>query len=311
MPDRDRTPEERLERELRDLGARIEYPATPDLSQAVRRRIEADERPTARRGLSWLPSLSPRWAAAALLLVLALPVLSPTTRDGISDLFTLGQGAGGANGGAQSSSGGSAGDAGGSTPPRSEEDLPSSAAGGVAETTASSADSESSGSMSSSAAEGGSLGGVLGFGERLTLREARNRADAPILLPRKAGPGNPLIYASGSSGEGGIALVYRERAGLPVIEGNGPSLGMILTEVPGSSPATYLANGASLQDLETVDVDGERGYWVPAGSGALAYPGRTADLRANALIWERGGQALRLESSLPKNEAARIAASVR
>ena len=55
QPDRD------LERELRELGSRVEYPPTPDLARAVRRRLEEAEQPAPRRGWFDLPVV--RWAA--------------------------------------------------------------------------------------------------------------------------------------------------------------------------------------------------------------------------------------------------------
>ena len=84
-----------LERELGELGSRIEYPPTPDLARAARRRLEEEER-TPRRGGFGLPTLSARWAAAAaLLLFLAVPLLSPATRETFSGPFVAGPAADG------------------------------------------------------------------------------------------------------------------------------------------------------------------------------------------------------------------------
>jgi hypothetical protein len=84
-----------LERELGELGSRIEYPPTPDLARAARRRLEEEER-TPRRGGFGLPTLSARWAAAAaLFLFLAVPLLSPATRETFSGPFVAGPAADG------------------------------------------------------------------------------------------------------------------------------------------------------------------------------------------------------------------------
>ncbi len=101
MPDREHTPERDLEQELRELGARIEHPPTPDLASSVRSQIEEEGVQPTRRGRLYLP---PQWAAAAamLLVVLAIPVFSSGARDTLSDLFTAG-GDMGAGGAAQSS----------------------------------------------------------------------------------------------------------------------------------------------------------------------------------------------------------------
>ncbi len=84
-----------LERELGELGSRIEYPPTPDLAGAVLRRLEEGDRTPRRRGFG-LPDLSARWAAAAaLLLFLAVPLLSPATRETFSGPFVAGPAADG------------------------------------------------------------------------------------------------------------------------------------------------------------------------------------------------------------------------
>ncbi len=103
-PDRD------LERELGELGSHVEYPPTPDLARAVRRRLDEEytEQP-ARQGGLWSSLPLPRWAAAAaaLVFIVALPTLSPSMRDTVAVWFetggaaSSGQGAGGAPSAAQ------------------------------------------------------------------------------------------------------------------------------------------------------------------------------------------------------------------
>ncbi len=102
MPDSERRPERGLERDLRDLGSRIEYPPTPDLARAVRHRLDAEGGRTPRRGFRHT-LLSPRWAVPGAALVLVLFVaISPAVRGSLSDLFVSGQAASsGAGGGAE------------------------------------------------------------------------------------------------------------------------------------------------------------------------------------------------------------------
>src|SRR5918998_5261253 len=100
-PDRD------LDRELRDLGPRVEYPPVPDLARSVRGRVEAESAgsPARTRPQLW-------WiAAAALILLVAVPVVSLAVRG------TGGGALSGAGGGAVVESGGEeGGDAPGPTP---------------------------------------------------------------------------------------------------------------------------------------------------------------------------------------------------
>ena len=102
MSDREHIPEKELEQELKELGTRIEHPPTPDLAHTVRSRISEEELRSTRRGWRSLPRHAPQWAVAAvLLLVVAIPVFSPTARDTLSGWFPAGAGGAGAEGGVQ------------------------------------------------------------------------------------------------------------------------------------------------------------------------------------------------------------------
>jgi hypothetical protein len=277
MPDRE------LERELRELGSHIEYPPTPDLARAVRRSLDQEEtaRPTrSRRFWSSLPSI--RWAVAAtaFLLIVAVPTLSPAMRATVAGWFEAGQTAG---------SGQAARDA---------EEVPAAESGGDA------ALAPSSGGLRPA-------GGELGFGNRISLREARTRVvAAELLLPETLGKPDE-IYAGKPPNEEGVTLVYGARSGLPSLGDTG--IGLVLTELPGGVESAYLPGGERPEaGLERVQVGGKPGYWVPAGRGVPSPIGRAEErLHGSVLLWEREGVALRLEAEIPKQEALRIAGSVR
>ncbi|MGH3089257.1 MAG: hypothetical protein ACRDSJ_18335, partial [Rubrobacteraceae bacterium] len=166
MPDR----EDRLERELRELGARLEYPPTPDVSERVRSMIEEEEHSRRRGFFSYLPSA--KWAAAAAVVVLtAVPALSPEFRDTVSGWFVYG-------------SGGSAGEV-AQEPGR---------AGDVA---------ESAGPEATPSGEADSPASSSGAAERITLEEARSRIRGLLVLPELGAPEE--IQAVGG---GGVTLVY-------------------------------------------------------------------------------------------------------
>jgi hypothetical protein len=281
LPDRD------LERELRELGSRVEYPPTPDLASAVRSRL--DEGGGSAPPRRWFDLPVARWAAvAAVVLIAAVPVLSPAARNTVAGWFEGGQ----ASSGGEALSGGRA--AGGpedatvmmKEDAESRADVPQSAGG---------PDMPASGGTRPSAAGSG-------FGERIPLSEAETRlAGRKLLLPGARGLGEPdEVYAYRSSRNGGVVLVYGAGAGLPS-EGD-TGVGLVLTEVPGSLESAYL-RGGDLADARTgeVSVGDGRGYWAPSGGRHLP----------NALFWERGGLALRLEAGLPKRETIGIAESVR
>jgi hypothetical protein len=271
-------PDRELERELGELGSRIEYPPTPNLPRAVRSQLEEETERTPRRFWPALPGLGR--AAAAASVVLIIIALSPAVRTTVAGWFVSGQGAG---------SGGEAVRA------------PSTEQAAQDESHAGAVKPSGGGSLMPPAGEG------LGFGDRISLREARRVAADELLLPQMPKLGRPdEVYASGPSRNGGVVLVYRARGGLPPLGGTG--IGLVLTELPGEVEAEYLARGAGIED---VSVGGERGYWVPAGHRHSSPVKRTDDLPGSVLLWEQGGLALRLEADISKQEAISIAESVR
>ena len=267
MPDRE------LERELRELGALIDYPPTPDVARAARNVLEEEEDSRAQRFRMAFPTL--RWAAvaAAFVLVVAVPTLSPSLRATLSDWFVAED---------IRSAGGPAVDAG--SPERQSE-----------------AGAPAAGDFKS----GESLAARFS-GERITLQEARARMDGALLLPRMPNLGKPdEVYATGTSGKNGVVLVYRH--GLPSLGGAGISL--VLTQTPGDVESAYLGGQSTVgSELERVRVDGDPGYWGSAGRIPSAMDPR---LPSNVLLWKKGGYALRLEADLHKEQAIRIAESVR
>ena len=262
MPDRE------LERELRELGALIDYPPTPDLARSARNVLEeeANDQP---RGFR-VAFLAMRWAvvAAAFVLVIAIPTLSPGLRATVGDWFSAGN---------FRSAGRPAVDA-GSPERQSEAGAP---AAGVSK----------SGTSTALAPRFS--------GERISLREARARMNGALLLTRTTKVGKPEeIYAGGTSRKDGVSLVYSE--GLPPLGDTGISL--VLTEVPGDLEPAYLSGKTTIKsELERVSVDGGPGYWSVAGHR----------LPGHVLLWEQGGVALRLEADVEKEQAIRIAESVR
>jgi hypothetical protein len=268
MPDRE------LERELRELGTLIDYPPTPDVANAARNLLdEEDSRP--QRFRMAIPTM--RWAAvaAAFVLVVAVPALSPSLRTTVSDWFVAEH---------FQSPGGPAVDA-GSSERQSEAGAPPA---GVSR----------SGTSPALAPRFS--------GERISLREARARMDGALLLPRMPKLGKPdEVYAARIYRKKDIMLVYR--GGLPPLGDTGISL--VLIEIPGDVEPAYLRGKTTVgSELERVSVGGGSGYWRSGGRLPSAMDPR---LPGPVLLWEQGGVALRLEADVQKEQAIRIAESVR
>jgi hypothetical protein len=267
MPDRE------LESELRELGALIDYPPTPDLAGSAREALEEEANDQPRR--TWMTFPAIRWAAvaAAFVLVVAVPSLSPGLRATIGDWFVT-QGV--YNAGEPAFEAGS--------PERQTE----------------------AGAPRAGESKSGESLAPRFSGEMITLREARSRMDGALLLPRTPSLGKPdEVYANGTFGKDGIVLVYRD--GLPPL--GDTEFSLVLTETPGEMGPAYLSGKTTAgSDLERVNVDGGPGYWGSAGRIPSAMD---PHLPGNVLLWEQGSVALRLEADVHREQAIRIAESVR
>lgn len=284
---------------LTELGARLIYPRTPDLAAGVRRRLTAQP---GRRGFRIPPvTLRRGLALAALVVVVAIGLisLSPGVRSAIADRLGLK----------------------GvrisvvptlppipSTPAPSPSATPRSAAGtpSVIATTP------------SPAATPAGLGGGLQLGKRVSLGEAQAGVGYAILAPSLPDLAPPdEVWLSQNVPGGQVAFVYAVRPGLPQAAQTG--LGMLVTEFRGDiEPNLFGKLIPPGTRLEPVTVNGGRGWWIEGNPHAFFYRnanGQVHDeqlrLAGNTLLWEQNGLTLRLESALSKDEALRIAESVR
>jgi hypothetical protein len=275
-----------LERALADLGAHLEFPPTPDLATAVAARL--GEAPTAaapdRRGgpaaTGWparLPRL-PGWrrlavaGLAAVVLAAAVLVASPGTREAVARRLGL-------------------------------RGVEIRIGGGPPAPTA-------------TTQPGGRL--ALGVGELVTLSEARRLVAFPVLVPTAAGFQRPdAVFVDTDQPQGGrVDLVYRARPGLPASQFT--DAGLLITQFQATLTPDFVKKVVGLGLVEEVRVAGQPGYWFSgephfysyrdAGGGLLDERTRLA---GNTLVWQAGAQTLRLEGQLSKEEALRIAESMR
>lgn len=143
----------------------------------------------------------------------------------------------------------------------------------------------------------------LGLGEHTTLAKAVNRIQFKPIVP--TGLGKPTVYYEGFPAGGQLGLVYRGGR-------------LFITEVQGKLEREYLFKFLRPgTGVEAVRVNGERGLWFQ-GQHQYAYADRNGNIRTdsvrtagNVLLWRRGDLLLRMEGAGSKQEALRIARSVR
>jgi len=297
-----------LERALTDLGAHLEHPATPPIADAVAARLaetparSPEARKAARpgrmrdrfgdrvRGRGRAPLPRPRWqrlslaCLAVLVLAAALLAGSPATREAVARLLGLR---------------GVRIEIGGPSPTATTRTGPTTTTGtGSTRTTG--------------------IGSELYLGELATLAEARQQVRFPVVVPTAPGFERPdAVYVDRDvPADGRVDLVYQPRPGLPPSPGT--RVGLLVTQFRASVEENFLKKMQFGEgSLEAVTVNGQPGYWF-ATEHSFVYLDRngnevpeSARLAGSTLIWERGDLTLRLEGQVSKEQALRIAESMR
>ena len=286
-PSGPRLSDRELEAALRDVGAHVAYPPTADLVRAVRARIE-------RRGDGfWQVLWSPRYAlvpAFATLVLLALATLAFTPLGaqaaealGLRGILIF----------------------------RTSETLPP-------------ATPRPSPSSTATVPPGGVLGDAVRVA---SVDEASRQVGFAVIVPTAFGSPDE-VYVRVASQDAQAFLVYRPRAAsatLPAIPQSAQTgIGVLITEVRGSFETGLLGKllGPSSK-AEQLTVNGVPGVWIEGAPHQFFYrqPNGTfvqdtLRLAGNVLIWNggdllRGDLLLRLEAQISKDDAVRIAASMR
>jgi hypothetical protein len=168
------------------------------------------------------------------------------------------------------------------------------------------------------------IGTPLQVGRQVTLDQAQEAVDFPVLVPTAeelAVPGE--IYLAGEGRSAMISFVYPTAPGLPATNETG--VGALLTQFRGEPERGLVEKGLAGEavdpetHLEPVTVNGQPGFWIsgaPHGVFFVCFDGGECReeryrLAGNVLLWERDGMTLRLESALSRDEALAVAESVR
>lgn len=154
-----------------------------------------------------------------------------------------------------------------------------------------------------------------GFGQPVSLDEARAELGGTLLMPSDPAVGRP-DHVFFQEKTGAVALAWGSREGLPADRKTG--LSVVVTEFPADiGPSTFVKiidEGALIQ---RTSVGNASGFWVEGGQHFFFF--RTADgkplettlrLVGNTLMWERDGLTLRIEGAPSLEVALRIAASM-
>jgi hypothetical protein len=139
------------------------------------------------------------------------------------------------------------------------------------------------------------------------------RAGWTLRAPPSAGrPGRAFVGQPAES----VTLAWTPTADLPAIEGS--RLGLVLTVMPGTTDAGGMSKQASHgTTIELLRVADGPAYWISGrphevvitdSDGDMVHD--TSRLAGNTLVWTEGDLTYRLESSLERDEAVALAASL-
>jgi hypothetical protein len=144
----------------------------------------------------------------------------------------------------------------------------------------------------------------LGLGEQVSLEEARERAGFQVRVPTVDGLGDPpKVYYNEESSQ--VAFLY----------GSEEKPKLLITQADARGAIEKIVN-LNVTERELVVVEpGYAGVWLYGEKHAIFYPSTDHEepfrLVGNALVYEADGVTLRIEAEISKDEALRIARSMR
>lgn len=258
---------------LRELSDAVDWP-TADAAGApdlaTRVRVRLTERGARPRAMRWRPARWPRALVLALLALVVLAAVAGAVGLGLPNLRLI------------------LGGPSASPPP----------------------------TVAPSATPAGAPGSRLGLGRPVTLDEAAAQAGRELLVPTDPALGPPDAVYVDPAKANQVSMVWAARPDLPAM--HEPGIGVVFMTFAGTTDGglfeKIVHEGTTVERLRVGD---HPGYWLEGAPHFFFY--RTADGRivddarrwvGDALIWSDGTTTYRLESSLGRDAALRIAASL-
>jgi hypothetical protein len=146
----------------------------------------------------------------------------------------------------------------------------------------------------------------LFLGDRVTLAEARDRADFDVVVPETLGEPDAVFFQDNPPG-GMVSLVY----------GTPEQPRALFTQFRGKVDEVIYKKVAAGTHIAALQIEGRSGFFLSGDPHEFSYFDRTGEYRqeivrlaGNTLLWERGALTLRLEADINREEAVEIARSV-
>jgi hypothetical protein len=166
-------------------------------------------------------------------------------------------------------------------------------------------------------ASGALPGDTLGLGQYVPFEQLDQAAGFHVVRPADPVVGSPDAAYVDALRANQVSLVWSTRPGLPATLD--PGVGLLLTQYDGRLEEGFVTKAVGTgTTVEPVRVNGRQGYWVSGEPHFFFYTARNGqfveDSRrwvGDALLWSDGIYTYRLETSLGREAAIRIAESVR
>jgi hypothetical protein len=147
----------------------------------------------------------------------------------------------------------------------------------------------------------------LNLGDPVALEQARELADFDVVVPEALGDPDEVYFSDFPPG-GMVSFVY----------GSSEEPRALLTQFRATFEDTFMKKLEATTNVEHVVVDDQPGVFLSGPPHVFSYLDahgqyreETMRLVGNVLLWERGPLTLRLEADISRDEALRIARSVR
>jgi hypothetical protein len=156
-----------------------------------------------------------------------------------------------------------------------------------------------------------SLGQPFGLVGAVPLAEAVRQVSFPVLVPTALGEPDE-VYVRGQHPSHAVTMLYRARPGLPTLDGSG--FGAVVDVIDPSAGTLFEKRLFGIA-YERLTVDGRDAVWINRAHPLVLLDehGTAVETRlaSRTLLVYENGVTVRIESLLPKDEAVRLARSLR
>lgn len=161
-------------------------------------------------------------------------------------------------------------------------------------------------------------GGALQLGTQATLDAAIQRASDNLVMPPDTVLGPPdAVYVLEQDGTVQVSYVYLPRSDLPEVGDAG--VGLLISQFDGHTNDSFIQKQLGPETtIELTEVNQQPAFWLSGEPHVFFYEGpdgqiheETIRLAANVLLWEQDDKTIRIETSLDRDSAIRIAEGMR